>query len=74
MDEKNTTLRDNLAIDRTKLVNQRTLLAYIRTAIMLVATGVTFLKLFSDDKIFVLLSIILLMGSVPIIGLGIFTF
>lgn len=34
-------LRDHLAIDRTKLANERTLLAYIRTALMLMVAGVT---------------------------------
>lgn len=38
-------LRDYLALDRTRLANERTLLAYIRTALMLVVAGVTALKL-----------------------------
>jgi len=39
-------LRDVLAIDRTRLANERTLLAWLRTAIMLLVSGVTLLKLF----------------------------
>lgn len=37
--------RDALALRRTHLANERTLLAYVRTAIMLAASGVTLLKL-----------------------------
>ena len=38
--------RDSLARDRTCLANERTLLAYMRTAIMLLVSGITFVKLF----------------------------
>jgi putative membrane protein len=41
-------LADHLALDRTRLANERTLLAYIRTAFMLVVAGVTALKLFVE--------------------------
>jgi|GEM_PF-6270826 len=34
-------LRDDLAIDRTKLANERTLLAYIRTSLALFLTGIS---------------------------------
>ena len=36
-------LTDHLAIDRTILANERTLLAYLRTALGLVVIGATFL-------------------------------
>ena len=42
-------LRDRLAVQRTHLANERTLLAYLRTAIMLGASGVTLLKLFPES-------------------------
>jgi putative membrane protein len=41
-------LRDQLALDRTRLANERTLLAYVRTAFMLLVVGATALKLFID--------------------------
>jgi len=41
-------LRDHLALDRTRLANERTLLAYIRTAFMLAVAGATALKLFVE--------------------------
>lgn len=36
-----TTLRDDLAAERTVLANERTLLAYIRTAVALALTGIS---------------------------------
>lgn len=41
MPETESTLRDRLALRRTALANERTLLAYGRTALMLVASGAT---------------------------------
>ena len=41
-------VRDNLALQRTQLANERTLLAYGRTALMLVGSGATVLKLYGD--------------------------
>ena len=41
-------LRDHLALDRTRLANERTLLAYVRTAFMLIVAGATALKLFVE--------------------------
>jgi putative membrane protein len=39
-------LRDHLADNRTVLSNERTFLAYMRTALSLFAVGVTFVKFF----------------------------
>ena len=41
-------LRDYLATDRTKLSNQNTFLAYIRTALTLFVAGVTFVRFFDS--------------------------
>ncbi|MFO7979946.1 MAG: DUF202 domain-containing protein [Candidatus Aminicenantes bacterium] len=38
-------LRDYLALERTKLANQRTLLAYIRTSLYMLLGGIAFLQL-----------------------------
>jgi putative membrane protein len=46
-------LRDRLAIDRTHLANERTLLAYARTAFMLVIAGATAIKALPDDRLIV---------------------
>lgn len=39
-------LRDELAIDRTLLANEATMLAYVRSALTLVIAGVTFIHFF----------------------------
>lgn len=65
-------LRDHLALDRTVLANERTLLSYMRTAFGFVAGGVTLVKLFPDDAILVWLGFLLVVigGSIAILGLG----
>lgn len=44
--------RQSLALIRTDLANERTLLAYGRTALMFTATGVTLIKFFPDSLTF----------------------
>ncbi|MBL7073701.1 DUF202 domain-containing protein [candidate division KSB1 bacterium] len=63
-------LRDYLAIDRTKLANQRTMLAYFRTAIMLMASGIGLIKIFGSDFFILILGIILLSISLLVSLLG----
>ena len=46
---KDMSLRDCLALDRTKLANERTYLAYIRTFISLLAAGVGFIRFIDID-------------------------
>ncbi|TWT95654.1 YidH family protein [Neorhodopirellula pilleata] len=41
--------RNELALIRTDLANERTLLAYIRTALMMAGTGGTLIKFFGDS-------------------------
>ena len=62
--------RDRLALIRTQLANERTLLAYLRTAIMLAATGGTLLKLFGSDLVAVVSgwALIALAAAVGVIG------
>ena len=45
------TTQERLALNRTVLANERTLLAYARTAIMIVATGATLLKLAGGEPV-----------------------
>lgn len=54
------TLRDHLAIARTKLANERTLFSYIRTSLYLLTAGIGILELKSVEhlKIIAYLSII----------------
>lgn len=63
-------LRDVLAIDRTRLANERTLLAWLRTALMLFVTGVTLIKLFEGVLAIELLGILLLPTGLLAAGYG----
>lgn len=50
MDIKDLGLTDRLALDRTHLANQRTLLAYTRTGIYLVFTGLGLFHLIKIER------------------------
>lgn len=53
-DHKSMILRDYLAIDRTILTNESAFMAYIRTALALLAAGVSLIKFFNDPVMHVL--------------------
>lgn len=42
--------KNELALLRTDLVNERTLLAYVRTALMIAGTGGTLIKFFGESR------------------------
>lgn len=63
-------LRDVLAIDRTRLANERTLLAWLRTAVMFLVSGVTLIKLFEDVLLIRLTGYALIPCALAIGGLG----
>lgn len=67
-------LTDRLAIDRTSLANERTLLAYIRTAIMLAVSGITFIKFFPEIRVAHFLGWSLLPLSLVLAALGLSRF
>ncbi len=46
-----TDLRDSLAVERTHLANERTLLSYIRTALALLAGGAMVLRFLNNDPV-----------------------
>lgn len=66
-------LRDFLAIERTRLANERTLLSYIRSSLYLILGGIAFLQLdgFSNIKYLGALSLVL---SVVFLIIGIYRF
>lgn len=66
-------LRDHLAMERTKLANERTLLAYIRSSLYLVLGGIAFLgmKDFQEIRYMGYFSLFL---SVLLLLVGIFRF
>jgi putative membrane protein len=74
LDHDKLIIRDFLAKDRTEMANERTLLAYARTAIMVFATGVTLVKLFADDAFLVLIGHALFPASLLLFILGIVRF
>lgn len=63
-------LGDELAIDRTTLANERTLLAYVRSAMALSIAGLTILH-YSEELWFTILGLSLLPGSVAVAVIGI---
>ena len=69
-DDQQTDRRDNLALVRTDLANERTLLAYGRTALMVIATGVTVIKFFPESSLLQYLgwSLAFLGGTIGLIG------
>ncbi|MBR9844631.1 MAG: DUF202 domain-containing protein [Algicola sp.] len=66
-------LRDYLAIERTRLANERTLLSYIRSSLYLLLGGIAFfqLKEFSNFKYLAMLSLVF---SVVFFVIGIYRF
>jgi len=67
-------IRDRLALDRTQLANKRTLLAYVRTAFMLMAGGATAIKALPGDRVAVVTGWILLTWGVLIVLFGAWRF
>lgn len=66
-------LRDFLAVDRTDLANEGTLLAYMRTFIGLLVSGVGFIE-FVDDKFLVVIGYCLSVISPFVLLLGLYRF
>ncbi len=63
-----------LAIDRTRLANERTLLAWLRTALMLFVTGVTLIKLFEGVLAMEILGMLLLPTGLLAAGYGLYRY
>lgn len=68
-EKHNLEIRDNLAMERTKLANERTFLSYMRTGTAMVLAGLTFIKVFEDDSFYIGIGL----AFIPI-GLGITIF
>ncbi len=64
-------LRDELAIDRTRLANERTLLSWLRTALMILVSGITLLKLFPGVITLEITGGVLIPVSFLVAGLGV---
>lgn len=51
MDDRELILRDHLALERTKLANERTLFSYIRTSLYLLTAGIGVLQIDSISRL-----------------------
>ncbi len=71
--KENIILRDYLALERTKLANERTLFAYIRTSLYLILAGMTLIQLRELASI-QWIGIVSLIFSLLILGIGIFRY
>lgn len=63
-------LRDHLALQRTKLANERTLLMFVKSAIYLIIAGIAFLNM-ADFAHIAYFGIICLLMSVIILLIGV---
>ncbi|HLV39094.1 DUF202 domain-containing protein [Xanthomarina sp.] len=66
-------LRDYLAIERTRLANERTLLSYIRSSLYLMLGGIAFFQL-KDFPNFKFLGLISLVFSALFLFIGVYRF
>lgn len=62
-------LRDQLALDRTVIANERTLLSYVRTAFALVVAGVSFLQFF-DSRLVEMIGLMFIPAGLVVLALG----
>lgn len=69
IDHSSADTRNELARERTVLANERTLLAYVRTALMLLASGITLVRILRVDAHLRLLGYVLIPVSV-IVGVA----
>ena len=67
-------LSDLLALDRTRLANERTFLAYLRAAIMIGLSSITIIKLFPQQPVLQTIAWITLPFSFLLVGVGILRF
>lgn len=63
-------LKDELAKERTIMANERTFLAYVRTAIMLLASGITLIKLLRVDPELRILGLLLIPLAITVAVTG----
>jgi putative membrane protein len=68
------TLRDNLALERTRLANERTFLAYVRTALALIAGSAVLFQFFSDRPPYLIAAWLLFAGGGFTIVVGLIRF
>jgi putative membrane protein len=67
-------LRDHLALDRTRLANERTLLSYVRTALMLAVAGATAVKFVGEHPEVIVTGWIFIAVGIAVGVIGIWRF
>lgn len=70
MSMKEVELRDELALERTRLANERTLLSYVRTALALGASGVALLHFYPAHLWLVAMAWGLIAGGGLVLAVG----
>lgn len=65
-------LSDQLALDRTRLANERTFLAYLRAAILIAVSSVTIIKLFPEQPAMIKFAQVMLPVSALLAAFGVF--
>ena len=68
------TLRDNLALERTRLANERTFLAYVRTALSLLAGSAVLFQFFSERPPYLIAAWMLVAGGGLMLVVGLIRF
>lgn len=68
------TLRDQLAVERTRLANERTFLAYVRTTLAMAAGGAAIFHFYPNSHALVLTAWSLLLGGGVILAIGLYRF
>ena len=69
-EDKGLILREVLAIDRTRLANERTLLAYVRSSLVIGASSVSVLRLFPTNQFLLVAAIVGLPIAVLLLVIG----
>ncbi len=74
IDPEEMIVRDYLAVDRTAQANERTFLAYIRTALAFGASGIGLIKLFAESIGIIVLGWLLISLGLVVLIFGVYRF
>jgi putative membrane protein len=67
-------MRDKLALERTRLANERTFLAYVRTSLSLIAGAAVIFQFFSNASTYVAFGWLLAASGIVVLIVGIYRF
>lgn len=68
------TIRDKLALERTRLANERTFLAYVRTSLSLIAGAAVLFQFFSFTQSYLAVAWVLAILGVAVLLVGVYRF